>query len=168
MSVRDIQKTLACIYPATLLGVNQQKRQYQNPESKPSEKTVSKARLMSGWALRAFRTREADPMITIWNSLVRPHLDYCSPLWSPRPSNLKEIDLLEDTQRVFTRNIDGMKDKDYARRISKLCIFSIQRRHERYKILYAYKIKEGLVPNISKTHGLKVIYSLKHSSLVIE
>ena len=48
-----------------------------------------------------------------------------------------------------------MKDKDYAQRISKLRMLSIQRRHERYKILYAYKIKEGLVPNISKTHGLK-------------
>ena len=44
---------------------------------------------------------------------------------------------------------------DYAQRLSKLHMPSIQRRHERYKILYAYKIKEGLVPNISKTHGLE-------------
>ena len=31
---------------------------------------------------------------------------------------------------------------------------SIQRRHERYKILYTYKIKEGLVPNLP-SHPLK-------------
>ena len=31
---------------------------------------------------------------------------------------------------------------------------SIQRRHKRFNILYLYKIKEGLVPNISKTKGL--------------
>ena len=110
---------------------------------------------MLSWALRTFQTREAEPMITIWNSLVRPHLDYCSPLWSLRPSNLKDIDLLEETQRVFTRNINRMEDMDYAQCLSKLHMFSIQRRHERYKILYAYKIKEGLVPNISKTHGLE-------------
>ena len=63
------------------------------------EETVSKARLMSGWALRTFQTREVEPMITVWNSLISPHLDYCSPLWSPRPTNVGEIDLLESTQR---------------------------------------------------------------------
>ena len=30
----------------------------------------------------------------------------------------------------------------------KLNLSSIQRRHERYKIIYVYKIKEGLVPNL--------------------
>ena len=98
-------------------------------------------------------------MITVWNSLIRPHLDYCSPLWSPRPNNLKEIDLLESTQRVFTRSLIGMNGKDYAQRLNELPISSIQRRHERYKILYTYKVKEGMVPNISKTHGLKFVNS---------
>merc|ERR1711874_761322 len=64
---------------------------------------VSKSRSMAGWALRTFRTRKEQPMTTIWNSLVRPCLDYCSPVWSPRPSNLQEIDLLEETQRSFIR-----------------------------------------------------------------
>ena len=98
------------------------------------EETVSKARLMSGWALRTFQTREVEPMITVWNSVIRPHLDYCSPLWSPRPNNLKEIDLLESTQRVFTRSLIGMKGKDYAQRLNKLPISSIQRRHKRLQI----------------------------------
>merc|ERR1711913_252995 len=44
-----------------------------------------------------------------------------------------------------------------AQRLNKLPITSVQRRHKRYKILYAYKVKEGLVPNISKTHGLKFV-----------
>ena len=41
------------------------------------DEVVSGARTMSGWALRTFNTRE-EHMITIWNSLVRPCLDYCS------------------------------------------------------------------------------------------
>ena len=65
---------------------------------------VSKARSMSGWALRTFSTREEEHMITIWNSLVRPCLDYCSPLWSPMPSNFQEIDLLEETQIFHQTN----------------------------------------------------------------
>ena len=51
-----------------------------------------------------FRTREREPMITIWSSLVQPNLDYCSPLWAPSPFNYGEIDMLEETQRSFTRN----------------------------------------------------------------
>ena len=75
---------------------------------------VSKARMMAGWALRTFATRERYPMVTIWNSQVCPILDYCSPLWSPGPWNYKEIDLIENTQRTFTRHIKGMKEMDYA------------------------------------------------------
>ena len=119
------------------------------------EEAVSKARSMAGWTLRTFRTRERIPMITIWNSLIRPCLDYCSPLWSPRPSNFQEIDLLEDTLRSFTRQVEGMDGLDYAHRLKELGMTSIQRRHERYKALYLYKIKEGLVPNISSTNPLK-------------
>ena len=75
---------------------------------------VSKARSMSGWTMRTFQTRERVPMSTIWNSLVRPCLDYCSPLWSPGPSNFREIDLLEETYRSFTRQIMGVDSLDYA------------------------------------------------------
>ena len=126
--------------------------------SKQVEEVVSKARVMSGWALRTFSTRDKNTMITIWNSQIRPILDYCSPLWSPRPWNYKEIDLLEETQRTFTRQINGMEGYDYAERLKALNLYSIQRRHERYKIIYAYKIKEGLVPNISEVHGLQFSY----------
>ena len=115
---------------------------------------VSKSRSMLGWALRTFRTREKLPMTTVWNSLVRPCLDYCSPVWSPRPSNFHEIDLLEETQRSFTRQIEGMEGLDYAERLKKLHMYSTQRRNERFKIINIYKIKENLVPNISKEYGL--------------
>ena len=33
-------------------------------------------------------------------------------------------------------------------------MYSIQRRNERFKIIYIYKIKEKLVPNISNKYGL--------------
>ena len=113
--------------------------------SKQIDEVVAKARAMSGWALRTFSARDKNTMLTLWNSRVRPVLDYCSPLWSPRPWNYKEIDFLEETQRTFTREIDGMEDFDYAQRLKALKLYSIQRRHERYKIIYTYKIKEKLV-----------------------
>ena len=132
--------------------------------TRQTNEVVSKARSMAGWALRAFRTREEIPMITIWNSLIRPCLNYCSPVWSPRPSNFREIDLLEETQRSFTRQIDGMDGLDYAQRQKKMKkpMYSIQRRNERFKIIQVYKIKEKRVPNISKKYGLTFKMNGRH------
>ena len=130
--------------------------------SKHITEVVSRARVMSGWVLRTFTTRDRDPMITMWNSQVRPILDYCSPLWSPCPNNLGKIDLLENTQRTFTKNINGMEGLDYGQRLDKLNMCTVQRRQERYKIIYTYKIKEGLVPNISDTHGLQFLPNERH------
>ena len=49
-----------------------------------------------------------------------------------------------------------MEGLDYAERLKKLKkpMYSIQRRNERFKIIYIYKIKERLVPNISNRNGL--------------
>ena len=41
-------------------------------------------------------------------------------------------------------------------------MYSIQRKHERFKILYMYKIKEGLVPNISSKYGLTFNVHVRH------
>merc|ERR1712105_65097 len=75
-------------------------------------------------------------------------------VWSPRPSNFQQIDLLEEIQRSFTRQIDGMEGLDYAQRLEKLHMYSIQRRNEWFKIIYIYKIKENLVPNVSSKYRL--------------
>ena len=103
-------------------------------------------------------------MITIWNSLVRPCLDYCSPLWSPMPTNLQEIDLLEETQRSFTRQIRGLEGLDYAERLKKLKkpMYSIQRRNKRFKIIYIYNIKEEIVLNISNRNSLNFSMHVRH------
>ena len=127
-----------------------------------SEEIEARARVMLGWALRTFSTRDQSAMITIWNAQIRPIFDYCSPLWSPCPNNYKNIELLEGTQRSFTRCINGMEGLDYAQRLKALKLYSTQRRQERYKIIYIYKIKEKMVPNISTTHGLQFFNSKRH------
>ena len=87
-------------------------------------------------------------MRTLWISLIRPIIDYCSPLWSPKPTDYNSIDRLEGILRNFSMQVEGLKDLSYSDRLEALHLHSIQRRHERYKILYIYKIKEGLVPNL--------------------
>ena len=46
-------------------------------------KIAIKTREMSGWVLRTFKSREKGILLALWKSLVIPHFDYCSQLWSP-------------------------------------------------------------------------------------
>ena len=52
-------------------------------------------------------------------------------------------------QRSFLRKIDGMNGLDYWKQLQALKINSLERRWERYQIIYVWKILEGLVPNLS-------------------
>ena len=120
------------------------------------EKVASKCRSLSGWILRTFTTREAAPMLKLFNSLLLPRIDYCSQLWSPH--RVGDWNKLEAIQRRFTSKIIDLQDLDYWSRLKVLRQYSLQRRAERYKILYCWKIMERLAPNLS-TNPIEVRYS---------
>ena len=107
----------------------------------------SKARRQMGWVLRSFKTRDAHPMLTLFRSLVVPLLEYCCQLWNPH--KVGEIQVLEAVQRTFTSKIAEVKHLNYWQRLEALKLFSLQRRRERYIIIYVWKIIRGLVPNFS-------------------
>ena len=58
-----------------------------------------------------------------------------------------EIREIECIQRDFTSRLHGLKDYDYWDRLKMLYIFSLERRRERYIVLYVFKIIFGVVPN---------------------
>ena len=86
-------------------------------------------------------------MLTLFKSLVLSRLDYGSQLWSPFKA--KDIRLLESVQRAFTKHIQGMHTYSYADRLSMLKLYSLQRRRDRYTIIYVWKILESIVPNLN-------------------
>ena len=106
---------------------------------------IKKARGMAGWVLRTFASREPGVMLTLWQALVQPIMDYCSQLWSPQKKG--EIQRLEAVQRSFTRQIEGMKLLNYWDRLKKLKMYSQQRRRDRYRAIYIWKVIENLVPD---------------------
>ena len=116
--------------------------------SSTSKTYVKKCSNLSGWILRTFTTRDSITMMTLFKSLVLPRLDYGSQLWSPHL--VKHIDQFEKIQRSFTKHITGMQSLEYSERLVSLKLYSLQRRRERYCIIYVWKIIEGLVPNFSK------------------
>ena len=110
-------------------------------------KVVQKARGVSAWVLSVFKSRERDVLMTLYKSLVRSHVEYCSPVWNP--SKIEDIKKLEDVQRQYTRKIAGLGSMNYHERLSVLDIMSLQRRRERYIIIHMWKILNGEAPNIS-------------------
>ena len=108
------------------------------------EHIVSKVKQKTGWILRTFMSRKPYVMKLLWKQLVQPHIDYCSQLFPLTRSNLLQI---ENLQRNYLRKICGTRGSNYWERLKLAQMQSQERRLERYRIIYVWKILEGFVPN---------------------
>ena len=108
---------------------------------------IEKAKNLTSWIFRAFSTRNFNAMITLYKALVIPVLEYCSVLWCPTSPGL--IQRLEEIQWSFLRKIAGSNIGNYWTCLEKLKIYSLERRRERYRIIYIWKVLENIVPNIN-------------------
>ena len=89
---------------------------------------------LCGWILTTFSSRESTVMMTLFKSLVLSRLDYGSQLWSP--TKIHQIIVIEKIQKAFTKHIKGFSSFSYQERLSNLKMYSLQRRRERYIIIY--------------------------------
>jgi hypothetical protein len=105
----------------------------------------NKVRQKSGWILRTFRNRQTWFLQLIWKTLVQPNVDYCSQLYFPHLSS--EVQQIENLQQIYTKKIPEVGHLNYWERLKMLKMYSQERRMERYRIIYAWKILEGISPN---------------------
>ena len=94
-----------------------------------------------------FETRVKTAMLVLFKAMVIPVLEYSCQLWSPGTVGLMRK--LEDVQRSFTHKISGMRDLSYWERLLALNFYSLERRRDRYFIVYECKILNQYVPNIN-------------------
>ena len=125
------------------------------------DSVISTSNQLCGWVLRTFKTRQELPMLTLWKSLIRSKLEYCCPLWSP--INIGDIQGLEQIQRNYFRKISGIQHLSYWEQLKKLSMYSLERRRERYNIIYVWKIMEKKVPNFSQSDnsGIQEYWNLR-------
>ena len=121
---------------------------------------TAEARKQCSWILRTFTTREPSLMLTLWKSLIQSRLEYCSQLWCPIKTG--EIQNIEMVQRSFIRKISGCGQLNYWEQLRFLKLFSLERRRERYRIIYIWRILENQVPNISTADGVQKISAKWH------
>ena len=113
-------------------------------------KVVTTVKKIVAWILRTFVCRSSEVMLTLWKTLVLPHIEYASQLWSPSQKGL--VQKLEVLQWSFLRKIKSNGKYDYWELLKRYRLYSLERRRERYRAIYIWKILEGMVPNF-ETNG---------------
>ena len=78
----------------------------------------------------------------LYNSYVRPDLEYCIRTW--RPYLKKDIQILEAVQRRATKMILGMEGLHYEDRLKALDMYSLERRYLRGDMIQVFKMFLGL------------------------
>ena len=119
---------------------------------KQIDRMIEKAKNTISWIFRSFQTRNKNAMLTLYKSLIIPILEYCSVLWCPLKVGL--IQKLEAIQWSYLRKVSSTRDYWECLKESKM--YSLQRRRERYRIIYVWKILEQMVPNINNKLTVKI------------
>ena len=109
------------------------------------QKVSKVVRQKIGWILRTFYCRRTEFLKHLWKTLVQVHIDYCSQLYMPSQGH--DMMSIEKLCYDFTTKIPGVRDENYWTRLKLLQLYSQERRMERYRIIYVWKIIEKIVPN---------------------
>jgi len=113
-----------------------------------------KANRMLELVNRTIKHRHPDLMVWLHKSLVRPHLEYCSPVWNPHYK--KDIMLLKKVKHRFTRFFDNLKDMEdllgffspgvssFSFRLRKLKLWTLQDRRNQADLIELFKMVRGI------------------------
>ena len=96
-------------------------------------KQVNKANQTLGLINRSFKYIDKDMFLQLFKSLVRPHLEYGSTVWSV--ANKKEAIIIENVQRRATRLIKEIQHLSYGNILKHLGLPTLQYRRIRADIV---------------------------------
>jgi len=97
---------------------------------------------MLGLISRTIKYRNLKSLVSLYKSLVRPQLDYCSTVWHPHFS--KDKSLLEKVQHRFTRLFPHLRGLPYEERLHQLGLWSFEERWNRADLLEIFKMVKGI------------------------
>ncbi len=103
---------------------------------------VNKANRQLGLIKRTFIIRDRHTLTMIYKSMIRPLLEYASPVWSPWRK--KDITRIEQVQRRFTRLVEGTRGMNYEQRLNFLRLPSLAYRRDREQLIQVFKMLNGL------------------------
>jgi len=81
-------------------------------------------------------------MLSLYKSLVRPHVEYCISAWNLHYKKDKELN--EKVQSRFTKMINNMEGKSYEERLYCLKLWTLEERRNRHYLIQVFKMCNGL------------------------
>ena len=137
-------------------------------------KITRKANSVVGIIRRSFSCLDKVMFRTLYVSLVRPHLEYASQIWSPHL--IGDIQALEKVQRRATKLVPELKYLDYGDRLSALNLPSLLYRRRRMDMITVFRIIHGLegLPfetlftfhnTVTRGNGYKLFKKFSHLNL---
>ena len=102
---------------------------------------VSKANRVLGLIRIGFDCLDKEMFLNLYPVLVRPHLEYCVQVWSPRWN--MDIKLVEGVQRRATKIVPELKHLPYEERLKRLGLTTLEERRIRGDMIETYKIITG-------------------------
>ena len=105
--------------------------------SKQCGTAVKKGFQILGLTSRSFVCKKKSLLVSLYKTLIRPHLDYCMQAW--RPHLQKDIVVLERVQRRATRMIEECKKLEYEDRLRKVGLTTLETRRVRGDLIEVFK-----------------------------
>ena len=107
---------------------------------------INKANRNLGIIRKTFDFMDKSIFCHIFKGLVRPHLEYAAPVWSPH--HAKHIEAIENVQRRATRLVPGLSDLSYPERLRSLKLPTLAYRRTRGDMITTYKIIQSELNNV--------------------
>ena len=153
MVVTDLEKDLGVLISSDLKF------------SKQCIEVEKKAQKLLGYIKRQFKYRNKEIVLTLYNALIRPLLEYAVQFWSP--ALRKDIERLEKVQARATKLIPSLRRLSYEDRLRALDLFPLETRRLRGQLIEVFKILNGfdnvdyskmfsLNTNTTRNHGWKL------------
>lgn len=93
---------------------------------------------------RNFETKESEFLTKMFNTYVKPTLMYNTVITNPYLK--KDINMLENVQRRYTKRIPGLRDLSYQDRLKSLGLHSLEYQRLECDLVMAFKILNNFTP----------------------
>ena len=139
---------------------------------------IKKANGVLAVTRKSFEYMDCEIFKYLYKGLVRPHLEYATPVWNPYLKS--QIKSLEAVQIRATKMVPGLSDKPYPERLKLLDIPTLAYRRFRGDMIHVYKLMcepaQGafdpsipppfkLNPRTSRDHNKKLVYNRFNSNI---
>ena len=104
---------------------------------------AKKAGLVSNIIFHNFKCRNIDFLRQAYKAFVLPILEYANETYYPK--YIKDIKMLEDVQRSYTRRVPALHDLNYVERLKVMKLDLIEQRRLRAGLLLIYKYLNGKI-----------------------